>query len=604
MKTNNHIYLINIIAGLLLFSVALLQVSCNKKSHGNAKFDTVLYNAEAIVNNYPDSAGIMLAPYINIIDDVNGCPDFGAVSEEQRARYCLLLNTALYKTNSLESDSLVNIAADYYLINKENDYYKALTYLNFGFYFFTVNKYEYAVSSYYNALTISHGLKSVVPYKFNFLLFSIYANLGIIYYNENFCEDAIKMHKNAYNYASLLLDDYRMSLQLSAIARYHYDIGRLDSALYYVGEALKLYDMSEDNVSFHAVGLSEILLTKCMCYRGEGEIDSAFTSAYTAYQLFQNKELYSNSLTAGSIIIQLGELSMMKNDIASAKFYFNSLKTSQFECLRWQANMNLSIIADEIDHDDEMALHYYKEAMNNKSRCDESFNELETLREKNRYEFQNQKAIVESKHRVRILSIILVSFAIIIAILVVVIILNRRMQLNKLENEKLKNEVGIMEHQINSLVRELENRTEEFERTHNDKTSETAQTNAEMSEVFTALINSSMVYKKAKSIENDCAEKIKYMLTEEDWNDYVRYVNLVNDHFVDKIILANPDLMKWDIRVCCMIKNKFSRTVIAELLGIELKSLRQKVYRMKTKLNPNIETTDLDIRLDDILKQF
>ena len=604
MKTKNRIYL-NIITALLLFVVALSQVSCNKKSRGNAKFDTVLYNAEAIVNNYPDSGIIMLTPYINIIDDVNGCPDFGAVSEEQRARYCLLMNTALYKTNSLESDTLVNIAANYYLSNnKENDYYKALTYLNLGFYYFAVNKYEYAVASYYNALTTSQRLKSVVPYKLNFLLFSIYANLGIIYYNEDFLEDAIKMHKNAYNYASLLLDDYRMSLQLSAIARNYYNIGQLDSALYYVSEALKLYDMSEDNVSFHAIGLSEILYTKCLCYRGKGEIESAFSSAYTAYQLFQNRDLYSNSLTAGGIIIQLGELSVMKNDIASARYYFNSLITSQFECLRWQANMNLSEIADEIDHDDEQALLYYREAMNNKNLCEESFNELGTLREKNRYEFQNQKAIVESKHRVRILSIILVSFAIIIAVLVAVMILNRRMQLNKLENEKLKNEVDLMEHQINSLVRELENRTEEFERNHNDKTSETTQTNAELNEVFTALINSSMVYKKAKSIENDCSEKIKYMLTEDDWNDYVRYVNLVNDHFVDKIISANPDLMKWDIRVCCMIKNKFSCAVIAELLGIELKSLRQKVYRMKTKLNPNIENTDLNIRLDDILKQF
>ena len=448
-----------------LFVLSLLSISC-KRSLDNQQFNAILNNVEPFVNNYPDSAKKILMPYFDIASNVNGCANMcGTVTEEQRARYCLLMNTAIYKTNCLESDSLINIAADYYLNSKDHKYYKALTYLNLGFANFVLNKYDKAVSNYYSALNTIHLIKHTDSDKLNFLYFSIYSNLGIIYYNQGIDNDAIIMYRQAFKYASLLKDTYRMSMQLSSIASTYYDLKQYDSTIYYCDKAQKLFQQSDKNISYYTLGYRHILFIKSLSYLARGENDSTFFNLIIANNLSSKDKNYQNDLEAESIIRTLGELFLLKNEVDSAKYYFKSLLRSEHAGVKWQANMKMYEIAKDIDHNNDSALFYYEKAINNKVQCDDEFKLFETQQIRNNYEFQKEKAVVEAKNMTHMWSAIAIFSVFIIIVLMGYLILNHHIQHEKSENEKLRNELKIKEHHINSLVNDLENMTVQFEKT-------------------------------------------------------------------------------------------------------------------------------------------
>lgn len=579
-----------------------LFISCGKHPAGNRKFDEILNNVETFVDNYPDSAKTILMPYINVMTNVNGCPSIGKVTDEQRARYCLILNTALYKTYTLESDLPSKIAADYYLESNGNYYYKALTYLNRGFVNYSHKKFDRALSDYYSALKIARTLKHISPNKLNFLYFSIYANIGIVYNNQNFSGYALDMSKLAYKYAVLMSDTYRAAIQLSCISLDFYELKQYDSAIYYSNEALKLQNILTENVSYFDVGCCSILLTKCLSFMATDEIDSAYNNAIMAYNMFSDYMSYKQDLSYGCIVLKLGEISLKKHSVDSAKYYFMSLFSSDFAGLKWQSYQNMYEIAKTIDYDSVLALHYYEEAMSNKEKYDEECSYAESQQIKFSNEFQNEMLQAKTKNAVRIMLIVIISSVIIISILIVVMILNRHIQHSLLENEKLKKEVEIYEQRINSLVKELENITEQYENITSNETNGNDDSGNE-TEVRKALMQTNMVFRKAVSLDDEKQEKIKHVLTEDDWHDFVTYTNLIYNNFVDNISMSNPSLTEWDIRVCCLLKNKFSRKAISSLLGMELKSLYKREYRIKKNKLSNEDSYN-NTKLEDILNKF
>ena len=591
-----------IIIGLFV-AVSLLSASC-KKDIGNPKFNAVLNDVETYVNNHPDSAKTVLMPYIKIASDVNGCNKlFGVVTEEQRARYCLLMTTAIYKTNCLTSDSLINIAADYYLDSKGHNYYKALTYLNLGFANFALNKNDKAVSNYYSALNTIHLIKHTDLDKLNFLYFSIYSNLGIIYCNQGIYNDAIIMYRQAFKYASLLKDTYRMSMQLCGIALSYTTLENYDSALFYCDQSIKMCKKQNQSVSYSMLGYNQILFVKSINLMRKGNINSAYSDLTTAYNNSLQDSNYIHTIDYENIVQTLGELFLQRGEVDSAKILFKSLIVSDNAYTRWNAYNRLYEISKINDKDFVSALKYYEEANKNEKQANDDAKAFETQQITNSYEFQKERAIIDSQNKIKMWSSTAIFLVIIIAILIAYLILNNHIQHEKEENERLKNELAIKEQNINLLVKELENLTLQFEESNKIIDKSDIELSETEKQIHVELIKSSIIYRKAKSIEQNGIEKVKCVLTEDDWNRFVKYTNLIYNHFVDNLLNAYPDLLKWDIRVCCLLKNQFSRITIAELLGLELNSLQKKEKRI-TKNKIKDEDTGKDLTLDDLLNQF
>ena len=604
MKTTSNYFVCIDISIFMLLS--LLFVSCNHNKN-NTGFESVLNNAESCVINYPDSSIDILKPYMGLAGDIKSCSNtIGNISEEQRARYCLILSNAENNSSTLTSDTLVNIAAKYYFSHNDHTYYKALTYLNLGLYDINNMQYDKAVDNLYAALKVSNNLKKSDTYRNYKLLFLIYSYLATVYNNQYINnDDAISMYKSAYDYAAMFHDFSAMASELAGIARTYNHLQKYDSSFMYCFQALKLFN--ENNKThknyYYIQDYCDILLTLGVNYLCTNQIDSAFSVVKTAYDMLSSDDLkhHNNNLSYESVVSLLSELYFAKGEIDSARYYSTSLFASSHTPIRWQVYDRMYKIAKDNDHNYELALNYYEQAMNNKIQYDKKSNIVETQRIKNSYEYQKEKALAETAGKTHLWSTIAIFTIILIIIMIAYIILNNHIQREKLINEKLNEELLIMKQNVKILVKELENLTNQFDESSDIEDVKEKTKNEEM--IYNELIKRNIVYLKAKSIEDESKNKIKNILTEDDWDKFVQCTNLIFNNFVDNLHNAYPNLLKWDIRVCCLLKNDVKRSTIAELLGLELKSLQRKEQRI-TRDRINKISADDKLTLDDIINQF
>lgn len=95
-----------ILFGIALLFYCVLLACCAKHSPSND-----LQIAESVMNEYPDSALRIL----------RAIPTPEKLEGKERADYCLLLTQAMDKNDEkLESDSLINIAIEYYKSYDDN----------------------------------------------------------------------------------------------------------------------------------------------------------------------------------------------------------------------------------------------------------------------------------------------------------------------------------------------------------------------------------------------------------------------------------------------------------------------------------------------------
>jgi len=165
------------------------------------------------------------------------------------------------------------------------------------------------------------------------------------------------------------------------------------------------------------------------------------------------------------------------------------------------------------------------------------------------------------------------------------LVLFRFYKKRKVENEKIKQEIIRKEHKINNLIKELSDLTQKNDL---DSASTPDIVSAKEKLLAEALINSDRVYRKARLMKEQSNElKSTIRLEEIDWNNFVRSTDLVFNCFVENLRSTYPDLSDWDVRICCLVKHKFSQKIIAQLIGIELKSFqkrRTRIMQNKMKL--------------------
>lgn len=280
---------------ILLFFIALFTITGCVDS---AQTISVLNAADSLISERPDSA-------YRLLQTLDGCRIW---QDENEARYALLLTQTKHKNYiKSESDSLINIAVDYYRnAHDSNMYARAL------FYQGTVNEdmgdSDAAIENYKAAdATITTD---------TLLLAFINSNIGWLYSNEHGKEVipvAIERLQKALKYFKIAKDYKSANYTLGRIGQIYRTYEKQDSAQFYLNLACRLSKTLKDTITL--LGNYTHLVTSYF-------IDNKYESAkeLALYVIAQ----YPKAITPQELYLSLSKLYAAQNKIDSAHYYLNS----------------------------------------------------------------------------------------------------------------------------------------------------------------------------------------------------------------------------------------------------------------------------------------
>ena len=173
---------------LIIIGVCLLS-SCNMKQRGNGALPMELVQAENVMYEKPDSA----------LQILQAMPI--PTEKEAHATWALLLTQARYKCFVDQSDSLVNIAHDYFM-KGSNPQRKALALYHKAVLYKEKNQIDKALPYYLQA---SEEVKLTEDYRLAYL---IHSHIGRIYAYRKLFGYSLSYYNKAIHYAELSKDTF------------------------------------------------------------------------------------------------------------------------------------------------------------------------------------------------------------------------------------------------------------------------------------------------------------------------------------------------------------------------------------------------------------
>ena len=234
----------------------------------------------------------------------------------------------------------------------------------------------------------------------------------------------------------------------------------------------------------------------------------------------------------------LGILYYYSNDFNQAKTYLNKALRSERPGLKMSVYQALYAIA-YYESDYKTAVYYQQLSSENMLESEQKQSSETMQRLKSEYELKAQKSAMESLHRNHSLKLYLIIALSVIAFLIILLIIRKKINENK----------------IKSLEKELEMRNK--------------------------IMLSNKVFVTAKNLgEHLTSETLDFTLDDSDWDDFISLTDMIFSDFSKRLIATYPKLGKWDVRICCLCKNGFSNQIISILLDTQTDSF----YKRKTRI--------------------
>lgn len=234
----------------------------------------------------------------------------------------------------------------------------------------------------------------------------------------------------------------------------------------------------------------------------------------------------------------LGILYYYSNDFNQAKTYLNKALRSERPGLKMSVYQALYAIA-YYEGDYKMAVYYQQLFSDNMLESEQKQSSETMQRLKSEYELKAQKNAMESLHRNHSLKLYLIIALSVIAFLIILLIIRKKINENK----------------IKSLEKELEMRNK--------------------------IMLSNKVFVTAKNLgEHLTSDTLGFVLDDSDWDDFISLTDMIFSDFSKRLLATYPKLGKWDVRICCLCKNGFSNQVISILLDTQTDSF----YKRKTRI--------------------
>ncbi|WP_274972144.1 tetratricopeptide repeat protein [Bacteroides fluxus] len=279
-----------LLIGFLL--VCGLWSSCTEK----AVFD-VLDKAESSMETHPDSA-LFLLHHISHPGKLRG---------KQRADYALLLTQARDKNylDSLQSDSLIGIAVDYYK-DRDDDVKAGKSLFYYGKVAALQDKDTLAMQAYLDALA---RLEKTGEYKLRGL---VYEYIGVLNRIRKLYKDALDNYKCSVYCYQKAGDTLGLTYIYRNIARVYYVEQKYDSVYKYIDQALSLCGEKQEPVNFKRV-VPSLLQVKGIAKRDEGYLDDAISLLKAAIEVEQDvHSRYHYSMSLGNIYLNQNKIDEAK----------------------------------------------------------------------------------------------------------------------------------------------------------------------------------------------------------------------------------------------------------------------------------------------------
>lgn len=234
----------------------------------------------------------------------------------------------------------------------------------------------------------------------------------------------------------------------------------------------------------------------------------------------------------------LGILYYYSNNFDDAKKHLKEALRSERPGVKMSVYQTLYAVA-YYEGDYKSAVYYQQLFSDNMLESEHQHSRETMQRLKSEYELKAQKNAMESLHRNHSLKLYLIIALSVIAFLIILLIIRKKINENK----------------IKALEKELEIRNK--------------------------IMLSNKVFVTAKNLgEHLTSETMDFTLDDSDWDDFISLTDMIFNGFSKRLLATYPKLGKWDVRICCLCKNGFSNQVISILLDTQTDSF----YKRKTRI--------------------
>lgn len=554
----------------------------------------VLFLIMGACNNHPQAPILLEVEKIieeqpdSALSILNKVENINQLSEKDHATYCLLLTQAQdlnYITHT--SDSHPKIAATYF--EKSNDKHKAsLSYYYMGRVNTDLHDALKAQEFYLKALEIGEKTKDY------HLLAKICNNLGTLYNYQDIYDLALPMQKKALYYINMeqKQDTVNMSYILRNTARTFTLMNLEDSAVIYHKQALKY--SRPYNISSILVDLGNIYIYKNEYVEAKKYIDLAQNSTTIL------KTLYPIYLSKGKLLSAMGQLD-------SAKYYLTQCSQSS----------NIYTQAGSLYHLAQVALK--ENDLNNYVKYTETYSTLRDSITKHSH-FENiriaqsmfnyqriakEKDQFEKKAAQRMIFIYQVIIIFFLTIAIFIFIFKRekikKKRLTELKEEQYKRSQQYIENnnkQIFQLTETLHSKQEEM--------SEVERQLYEARKLMLEMENRQIFEKQGTILllEKDFHNSSIYIrihreddiqLSPSEWEELHQLIDATYPDFTNRLIRLYPQISIEEIHICYLVKMQLSIKKIAFIMHItssRVSQCRRRLYKKFTGEPQNTEKFD------------
>ena len=611
-ENQDKIIMRNPILYLIIIGVCILS-SCNMQQRGSGALPKELVQAENIMYENPDSA-------LQILQGME-IP----VEEEAHATWALLLTQARYKCFVEQSDSLVNIAHDYFM-KGENAQKRALALYHKAVLYKEMNQVDKALPYYLQA---SEEVKLTEDYRLAYL---IHSHIGMLYAYRDLHNYSLAYCEKANQYALLSDDSYYIVESYNCMARTF-------SAQKDYTKAVEFYNKAIEIGKVHGEKklVNSAIQEKIGIYIRQDKYEDA-------QELVKEMDLEMLSKAGFQTI---GYLFQKTNQLDSAYFYLNKASESDniyTQQIAYKILFNLSSQQEDYKKSTEYSVKLWK--------INDSINKID--RNKALIEMQekyNQQKVINEKNKAERRGLIILCISIgVIGIIVSfyqwkVLRQNKELEdnrkvLNDLNEQLAENQKKIAE---NEQRMEMAASVETADMTEELKEKEAAIENMRSQNETLKKKNQELLVKieqreailqeKSKETErlNVLVEKNAYLRKREiflsnqllktdemiiklkkepdgfkeyQWEELKEKTDALYDRYTERLLKKVPTLTTHDIHICCLIKLSFSNIAMADILGISPTSVSRQKQRLKERIVQQIGSLGENVLLDIWLKEF
>ncbi|MBI9037242.1 MAG: tetratricopeptide repeat protein [Bacteroidales bacterium] len=480
--------------------------------------------------------------------------------------------------------------------SSEKMYYHGKSKYNLGLAYEMMGEFKKALEYLFEAKKIFTGTK----YTKNLAL--VYNEIGMVYLNQpnkKLLEKSLDYFFMFLKFSQKMDDPMEIAGAYSNIGLTYNRMNMLDSALFYHEKSLEIRLELNDK---RCIGIS---------YANLGEINQQngnYNKALSYLQKTQsNYETINYRWGMYEAYIDIANIFLKLNQFDSSKLYsFKALDVSRELNSKFAIQTTCSLLGEyyKAVHDFENAVKYiglsnlYTDSINSEStrnkmvqmqtiyEVDKKNQEIELLEEKN-----------NSKQR-WVVTIIISGFCIIL-IFVYALIINRskrkkeillfktEKKLSKKNEDLIKSKLEQSELKEQELNNEIKYKSKQLS-TH---ALHMIQKNTILQEIQNEVKDLS---KKANANEKPRYKRISHQINQSlradnDWDVFRLYFEDVNKNFFSYLKSINSDLTTNDLRLCALVKLNMNSKEMASVLNIAPNSIKSARYRLKKKLDLDIE---------------